>query len=116
MKHLVALALVMTMAFSLSAQTNLTGIWNTEEHNTKVKLYKNKNGVVYGKVLSSDNPKAKIGKIIVKEVQLKDGKWVGKIYSPKQGKWYKAQFTPSKSVLKIKISSGWLTKVIEWKK
>lgn len=116
MKHLIALSLVITMAFSLSAQTNLTGVWNTGEQNTKVKLYKNKSGVIYGKILSSDNPKVKIGKILVKEVKLKKGKWVGKIYSPKQGKWYNAQFIPSKSTLKIKISAGWMTKTMEWKR
>ncbi len=116
MKHLVVLSLVMTMAFSLSAQTNLTGVWNTGKENTKVKLYKNKSGVIYGKILSSDNSKVKIGKVLVKEVKLKDGKWVGKIYAPKQDKWYNAQFIPSKSTLKIKISSGWMTKEIEWKK
>lgn len=116
MKHLVALVLVMTMAFSLSAQTNLTGVWSTGEENTKIKLYKNKSSVIYGKILSSDNPKAEIGKILVKEVKLKDGKWIGKIYVPKQDKWYKAQFIPSKSALKIKVSAGWMTKEVQWKK
>jgi uncharacterized protein (DUF2147 family) len=116
MKSLVTLTLVATMAFNLSAQTNLTGVWKTGEENTKIKLYKHKSGFIYGKILSSDNSKAKIGKVIIKNVKYENGKWTGKLYSPKRNTWYKAQFTPSKSKLKIKLFVGWTTKTIQWKK
>ena len=42
----------------VSPTVSLKGVWNTGDQNTKIKTYQ-KDGKWYGKIISSDNPKAK---------------------------------------------------------
>lgn len=115
MKYVATIALVLAMTFSLSAQTDIIGVWKVGEDNTKVEFYQKEQGVIDGKIISSDNPKAKIGKNLVKDVQYKAGEWKGKVYSPKKKKWYDATLERKQDKLEVAISVGFFSKTMEWK-
>ena len=101
--------------FSLNVfgQSDLSGEWIVGKKNTHIKFYKSESGYV-GKIVSSDNPKAEIGKLMVKDLKQIKGTWKGKVFSPKRNKWFSAEFTPETDKLKIKISAGFFSKKTEW--
>ena len=116
MKILTSILLFIIFFISLlSAQDFPKGIWLTGEENTKIETYQ-KEGAWYGKIVSSDNPKAKIGKDILREFKEKDGQWEGKLFAAKRGKILDAVIAPSKEILNITVSAGFFTKTLEWKR
>ncbi|MGB1218006.1 MAG: DUF2147 domain-containing protein [Saprospiraceae bacterium] len=115
MKYVMTIAFMIAMTFSLFAQTEIAGIWSTGQDNTKVEFQQNKKGLISGKILSSDNPKAKVGKTLVKDVEYKDGEWTGKMYAPKKQKWYDATFERQQDKLEVAVSVGFFSKTMEWK-
>ena len=118
MKNLGKTLLVLTISlFSMSSftQSELTGQWTIGEQNTVVNLEQH-NRVYSGKIVSSDNPKVKIGTVLVKELKQTKGSWKGKVYSPKQKEWYDAEFTKKENKLNIEISVGFFSKTVEWTK
>ena len=116
MKFAITIAIVIAMSFSLLAQNGSTGVWDTGDENTKIEFLQKEEGSIYGKILSSDAPKAKTGKILVKDVKFKNGGWTGKIYSAKKEKWYDASFARKQDKLEVSISSGFFSKTLEWKR
>jgi len=114
MKKLSILILVLFTTISMNAQS-LVGVWNTGEDNTKIEITEDK-GVANGKILSSDNVKAKIGNQILKDFKSSNGAWKGKLYAAKKGEWYDAVLKENGSQLDITIKVGWMTKNITWKK
>ncbi len=98
---------------TLSAQNNFSGIWNTGNNDTMVKIEK-LNDIFSGKIISSNNQNAKPGTLIMKDVALKKGKWKGKLYSPQRGEWYDAEIVPESNRLMITVSVGFFSKTIEW--
>ena len=109
--------LILALGFitSISAQDFPKGIWLTGEENTKIETYQ-KEGAWFGKIVSSDNPKAKIGKDILQAFKLKDGQWQGKLFAAKRGKILDAIIEPTQQVLNIKVSAGFFSKELAWKK
>ncbi len=104
-----------TLAFSLNAQQAINGIWNTGQDNTLIEI-KEKNGSYEGRVFSSDNNKAVIGNLFVKEVKSVSGKWKGKLYSPKKQEWFDAVFLIKGEKLTVTVKSGLMSKTVEWTK
>ena len=100
---------------SVYSQSNFSGNWIVGEKNTVVKI-EQINGVYIGKIISSDNPKAEIGKLMVKDLKQTNGKWKGKIYAPKRKEWYDANFSQKGNNLIIEITVGYFSKTIEWTK
>lgn len=115
MKNLILITALSIMSFSVYSQTDLTGQWNTGEKNTIIKI-EQQNGVYIGKVVSSDNPKAKPGTLIMKDVKQKKEMWTGKLYAAKRGEWYDAEMNRSTNKLIIEISVGFFSKKVEWTK
>lgn len=115
MNHLVTTTLFLMVIMGLSAQEMSTGIWLTGEENTKIETYE-KQGVWYGKIKSSDNPKAKIGIDILKGFHLVDGKWEGQLYAAKRSKYFDAVIDPSNNVLHITVTAGLVKKKLTWSK
>ena len=112
------IAIIFCVLFSLStmnAQNSITGVWNTGQDNTKIEITEN-NDVFIGKVLSSDNAKAKIGNQILKDVKFSNGKGKGKLFAPKKGKWYDATIKEKGEQLEITIKVGFMSKTLEWQK
>ena len=114
MKKLQILILVLFTTISMNAQS-LAGVWNTGEDNTKIEITDD-NGVFSGKILSSDNAKAKIGNQILKDIKFSNGEYKAKLYAAKKGEWYDAVLKENGNQLDITIQVGWMSKTIEWKK
>jgi len=115
MKNLILITALSIMSFSVYSQTDLTGQWNTGDHNTMVKI-EQQNGVYIGKIVSSDNPKAKPGTIILKDIKTKKNGYSGKLYAPKQGEWYDGVINMNSNKLIIEISVGFFSKTVKWSK
>ncbi len=118
MKNLRNIFLVLTISlFSINsfAQSDLSGEYIVGEKNTIVKIEQH-NSIYSGKIISSDNPKAKIGNLMVKELKHTKSAWKGKIYSPKRMEWYDAEFILKENKLNVEISVGFFSKTVEWKK
>lgn len=109
------LTLMFCFPFSLAAQGTLEGSWQTGEDNSVVTVT-GQDGVFTGKLVSSDNPKAKLGTEILRNFSLVDGVWTGKLWAAKRGKLYNATITPSADTLKINVSAGMMNKKVAWTK
>ena len=105
--------MAMFIGQSTFAQNSIEGSWNTGKHNTVVETYL-KDGAYFGKVKSSEKPKAKIGIDILRDLQLIEGKWKGKLYIPKRDRLVDAVVEPSNNELNISISSGVMKRTLVW--
>ena len=115
MRKIYCLVVALGFTLSLSAQKMEKGIWLTGNANTKVETYE-KDGAWYGKVIESDNPKAKIGSDAIRDIKLVDGEWKGKIYIAKRDKVVDAVIEPSTDKLSITISAMGRNRTLVWKK
>ena len=107
-------ALLLTVGLSaLAAQDGLEGDWQTGEDNTVVRVTA-LDGVYTGKLLSSDNRKAKVGTEILRDFKPTDGAYKGTIYAVKRDKLMDATITPAGNVLNIKVSAGIVSKKLSW--
>lgn len=111
--NLVVLIAISLFSLNSFAQSDVLGEWIVGKQNTVIKI-EQQAGVYYGKIISSDNSKVKIGKLMVKDLKEKKGKWKGNTYSPKRKEWYDAEFIPKENTLDIKIKVGFFSKTIEW--
>lgn len=114
MKNLI-LFVLLCFSFSAFSQSSLKGIWNTGEDNTKIEIYQSNEHWV-GKIKSSDNSKAEIGKVILKDLKKNDDKWHGKLYAAKKKEWYDVTIVTESDVIELKINVGFFSKTIEWEK
>jgi len=102
LRNVFALVVIRLFSFTSFAQSNVAGNWIVGEKNTVIKIKKDSESHS-GKIISSDNPEAKIGRLMVKDLkQGKKGNWAGKVYSPKREEWYDAEFTPKGNILEVK--------------
>lgn len=115
MKNIFLLLTLSLFSFSVFAQSDLSGKWNTGEQHTIIKIEQH-DGVSTGTIISSDNPNAKIGNVMVKELKQKKSSWKGKVYSQKRKEWYNAEFSPNGNTLNVVISVGFFSKTLEWTK
>ena len=115
MKRLNIILFALFMTLGLSAQDFPKGVWLTGEENTKIETYE-KEGAWYGKIVSSDNPQAKIGNDILRGFRQADGKWKGKLFAAKRGKILDAVIEPTEDDLNITVVAGFFTKTLVWKK
>lgn len=115
MKKLSIFLITLFFSVTLSAQESLKGTWSTGEENTKIQTYQ-KDGKWYGKIISSDNPKAEIGFDVLREFKKEKGEWSGKIFAAKKGKLMDAKIKPEEDLLEISVSAGFFSKTLKWKK
>jgi hypothetical protein len=117
MKIFCFILLMLASAACVFAQQSLEGVWQTGEDNTKIETYQ-KDGEWFGKIISTDNPKAKakIGTDILRNFKKNGDFWEGKLYSLKKKKLVDAVITPGKNKLIIEATVGFFTKEIEWSK
>lgn len=113
MKTLPILLCLMSFTISINAQQHLTGIWNTGKDNTKIEITE-VDGVVQGKIFSSDNANAQIGKLLLKDVKSVDGEWKGKLFAVKRGKWMDAVLEEKSNQLLITVNAGLRNKTLKW--
>ncbi len=100
---------------SIFAQKSLDGVWQTGVDNTKIETYQ-KDGAMFGKIISSDNPKAKTGTDILRNFKKNGDSWEGQLYAVKRDKLVNAIIIPTQNKLLIKLSVGFFSKNLEWLK
>jgi uncharacterized protein (DUF2147 family) len=101
--------------FQNSNDHNIVGTWNTLEDNTKIEITEQK-GVLFGRIKSSDNPKAQVGRMILKDLIKSGNSWTGKIYAVKKNEWYDVEINSKENNLNLKIQVGFVHKNLIWKK
>ena len=114
MKYLLFTLLSLIALSTTRAQAPIAGVWNTGKENTKVEI-KLDDGQYNGTIMSSDNEKAPLGKLLIKEIS-KAKPHKGKIFVARQKKWFDAEFTPDGETLFVKVLVGFRSRTIEWKK
>lgn len=100
---------------AMNAQHSLTGVWDTGQDNTKVKITES-NNIFAGTIISSDRSDARIGKLLIKDLKQQNGIWKGKVYAAKKGKWYDATVKEKGNALLISVKVGLVSKTLEWTK
>lgn len=113
MRYLSVLFFVVFTTLFVNAQQTIEGLWNTGTDNTTIEISK-LDGTIVGKTYSSDNSAIKKGKVIIKDVTSKKGVWQGKLYAAKKEKWLDATFVKKGNKLVVTISSGLMSRTIEW--
>ncbi|MFN0082894.1 MAG: hypothetical protein ACKVOM_10290 [Ferruginibacter sp.] len=96
-------------ALTINAQQTINGIWASGKENTKIEILN-----TTGKIHSSANEKATVGKLIIKELKNIDNTYKGKLFIIKKNKWVDAVFVSNKNILTVTISAGFQKKTIVW--
>ena len=118
MKKLEVFVFTVILSFTASmvnAQQSIVGTWNTGQENTQIEILPNEESWI-GKIKSSDNTKASIGKIIVKDLKKEGDTWTGKLFAAKRKKWVDVVFKPNETKMDLIISAGFSKKEIEWER
>ena len=115
MKVLTTLFLLMFSIVYTSVQQSLEGLWKTGKEETIIEISFS-NEQLIGKIKFSNNKEVDVGKIILKVLRSEENKWVGKIYAIKRKEWYNVEIISKEEVLELKISSGLISKSLQWKK
>jgi hypothetical protein len=114
MKILIVLFSLFTI-FQNSPEHSIVGTWNTLEDNTKIQIVEEK-GMLIGKIKSSDNPNAQVGKLILKDLVKSGNTWTGKIFAVKRKEWIDVEITFDNNSLNLKIQYGIVTRNLIWKR
>ena len=115
MSKIIFTAFICFLGFNLSGQDLTPNYWHTGEENTIIETYQ-KDGKWFGKIISSDNEKAKIGKDILQGFEKVDGEWTGQLFAAKRGRLVDAVIVPTNQSLEITVSAGIIKKQLTWKK
>ncbi len=87
--------------------------WLNGDQNSKVQTYQ-KDGKWYGKLVSSDNPQAPIGRDVLMGFVKKEGDWQGKVYVVRRDKVLDGTIEPHLDKLLIEVSVGFFSKHVQW--
>ncbi len=109
---LITILLCSLQAFS---QSELLGTWDTGDENTKIQISE-ANGELTGVLKSTDNEQAKIGRVILRDLQQQGTKWTGQIWAARRQKWFDVEITSSENLLELEIDAGFRSKTVEWKR
>ncbi|WP_228780196.1 hypothetical protein [Aquiflexum lacus] len=115
MRTLIMISIFLLSSISLMAQESILGHWNTGQENTVIEI-KETDGKMEGRVISSDHPKAPLGKLILKELRREENLLKGKLYSPKFDKWFDASFLQKSNDCEVTIKVGWVERKVNWTK
>ena len=78
LRNVFVLLIISLFSLNSFAQSEVSGDWVVGKKNTVVKIEQD-NGIYIGKIVSSDNSNAEIGKLMVKELKQTKGTWKGKV-------------------------------------
>jgi len=108
--------LLLALFISLTAfsQNEIVGTWDTGRENSIVEIYED-NGELFGKIISSDRAEV-VGKINLKNLQIKGDHWEGELFVFKRKSWYDVAIHEENETLFVVISIGFFEKEVEWPK
>lgn len=115
MHKIAVLLIVLFTSLSTSAQSSIEGIWDTGKDQTKIEI-KGTDDEILGIIYSSDNAKADLGKLIIKDLKEIKGVYKGKLYVAKKDRWVDATFSSTRETLFITVSAGFRKKTIAWER
>lgn len=112
------LVITMSMAFT-TQEKDILGNWKAVEmQNSTIKVYKAKDGNIYGKIIAS-NRKDWIGEIILKQVKYiaDDEAWKGEVYNLERKMSVDVTITLlSQNKLKLVGTKFFMTKTFYWER
>ena len=111
--RIVVMCFLLISSLSMSAQQSIAGTWNTGKENTKIEITE-VDGLYQGKIISSDNEQAKIGKLLLKDIKSVRKGYKGKLFAAKKGEWMDAELKEKDNKLSITVSAGFMSKTVEW--
>ena len=114
MKIVVAFLSIICL-FQKINESPIIGTWNTQEDNTRIQIVEEK-GVLVGRIISSDNKKAQVDKVILKGLIKSGNGWTGKNFAVKRNEWYDVEIISKKNILNLKIQVGIVHKNLIWER
>jgi uncharacterized protein (DUF2147 family) len=134
---LIAITIFFIASHFTYAQSEITGVWLTQDKEVKVEIYEN-NGKYFGKTIWLKNPNTKNGNprldeknpnlslrkrllinlTILTHFIFESGEWInGKIYDPYEGETYKCKmWLENPNTLKVRGYFGFLYETETWTK
>jgi len=92
---------------------DIAGVWMTGDDNTLVEINIS-TAPFNGTVISTDNPKGKVGTVILSDLKKDNDKWLAQVFAPKRDKHFDAEIVRKGKTLHIAVDVGFFTKDIEW--
>jgi len=109
------LATLLVSSWSIASGNGLEGNWQTGEDNSVVQVFE-QDSEYFGKLVSSDNPNAKMGTQILRNFKQVDGVWKGTLYAAKRDQLLDAVITPQANTLNITVKAGLVSKKLAWQR
>jgi hypothetical protein len=115
MQNLIFIITFKLLIVNLPTDNELKGTWHTGRNNTLIEIY-NKDNALYGKVISSDNPEAPVGKDVLEKITRDGDTWKGTMYSWKKDRRADVTLETTGNSLKIKIDVGLFPFTLLWER
>jgi uncharacterized protein (DUF2147 family) len=134
---IIAIAILFITSHFIYAQSEITGVWLTQDKEVKVEIYEN-NGKYFGKTIWLKNPNTKNGNprldernpnqslrkrsllnlVILTDFIYEDKEWIdGRLYDPNEGETYSCKmWLETPKVLKVRGYVGFLYETETWTK
>ena len=120
---LIAITIFFIASHFTYAQSEITGVWLTQDKEVKVEIYEN-NGKYFGKTIWLKNPNLSLRKRLLINLTIlthfifESGEWInGKIYDPYEGETYKCKmWLENPKTLKVRGYFGFLYETETWTK
>ncbi|MFN7911213.1 MAG: DUF2147 domain-containing protein [Bacteroidota bacterium] len=134
---IIAITILFITSHFIYAQSEITGVWLTQDKEVKVEIYEN-NGKYFGKSIWLKNPNTKNGNprldernpnqslrkrsllnlVILTDFIYEDKEWIdGRLYDPNEGETYSCKmWLENPKVLKVRGYVGFLYETETWTK
>jgi uncharacterized protein (DUF2147 family) len=134
---IIAITILFITSHFIYAQSEITGVWLTQDKEVKVEIYEN-NGKYFGKTIWLKNPNTKNGNprldernpnqslrkrsllnlVILTDFIYEDKEWIdGRLYDPNEGETYSCKmWLENPKVLKVRGYVGFLYETETWTK
>jgi uncharacterized protein (DUF2147 family) len=134
---IIAITILFITSHFIYAQSEITGVWLTQDKEVKVEIYEN-NGKYFGKTIWLKNPNTKNGNprldernpnqslrkrsllnlVILTDFIYEDKEWIdGRLYDPNEGETYSCKmWLETPKVLKVRGYVGFLYETETWTK
>ncbi|MCA6436805.1 MAG: DUF2147 domain-containing protein [Bacteroidetes bacterium] len=134
---IIAITILFITSHFICAQSEITGVWLTQDKEVKVEIYEN-NGKYFGKSIWLKNPNTKNGNprldernpnqslrkrsllnlVILTDFIYEDKEWIdGRLYDPNEGETYSCKmWLENPKVLKVRGYVGFLYETETWTK
>jgi hypothetical protein len=107
--------ILILISYPALSQSDLNGMWETGQENSIIEIIE-VNGNYTGILKSTDNDKAEIGRIMLRDLEQQGAVWSGQIFAAKRKKWLDVEITPGDNILELEIDAGIRSKSVKWKR